>query len=87
MLPFRTGFDRLVEDLIQEAISKGEFSNLPGSGKPLSSNQNINPYVDFVTYKLNQVNEDNAHKYQKYFTRLIILFIKIYILLVVFFSN
>ncbi len=27
--------DRLVEDLIQEAMSKGEFKNLSGSGKPL----------------------------------------------------
>ena len=32
--------DRLVEDLIQEAMSKGEFSNLPGSGKPLK----VEPY-------------------------------------------
>ena len=32
--------DRLVEDLIQEAMSKGEFKNLPGSGKPLKLEQN-----------------------------------------------
>lgn len=51
------GFDRLVEDLIQEAMSKGEFSNLSGSGKPLPQHQNANPYVDFVTHKLNQVYE------------------------------
>lgn len=54
------GFDRLVEDLIQESMSKGEFSNLPGSGKPLSLHQNQNPYVDFVTHKLNEVLIDNG---------------------------
>lgn len=31
--------DRLVEDLIQEAMSKGEFKNLTGSGKPLKLEQ------------------------------------------------
>lgn len=31
--------DRLVEDLIQEAMSKGEFKNLSGSGKPLKLEQ------------------------------------------------
>lgn len=52
----RYGMDRLVEDLIQESMSRGEFSDLPGTGKPLK--QNIcgqNPYVDFVTHKMNQV--------------------------------
>lgn len=49
------GFDRLVEDLIQESMAKGEFENLHGKGKPLK-NQNINPYVDFTTHKLNEVN-------------------------------
>lgn len=48
------GFDRLVEDLIQESMSKGEFENLSGKGKPLK-NQNNNPYVDFTTHKLNEV--------------------------------
>lgn len=48
------GFDRLVEDLIQESMSKGEFSNLSGKGKPLKD-QNPNPYVDFTTHKLNEV--------------------------------
>ncbi len=27
--------ERIVEDLISEAMAKGEFENLPGSGKPL----------------------------------------------------
>ena len=52
----RFGMDRLVEDLIQEAMNKGEFKDLPGTGKPLKENTNTrNPYVDFVTYKLNEV--------------------------------
>lgn len=54
------GLDRLVEDLIQESMSRGEFSNLSGSGKPLPSHQNRNPYVDFVTHKLNEVLIDNG---------------------------
>jgi hypothetical protein len=28
-------FDRIVEALIQEAIERGEFDNLPGKGKPI----------------------------------------------------
>ncbi|XP_075977480.1 dnaJ homolog subfamily C member 28 [Anticarsia gemmatalis] len=53
------GFDRLVEDLIQESMSKGEFENLSGKGKPLKS-QNSNPYVDFTTHKLNEVLINNG---------------------------
>ncbi|XP_068633458.1 LOW QUALITY PROTEIN: dnaJ homolog subfamily C member 28 [Battus philenor] len=53
------GFDRLVEDLIQESISKGEFDNLSGKGKPLKD-QNMNPYVDFTTHKLNEVLINNG---------------------------
>ncbi|KAM3962681.1 LOW QUALITY PROTEIN: dnaJ homolog subfamily C member 28 [Aphomia sociella] len=53
------GFDRLVEDLIQESISKGEFENLSGKGKPLKD-QNRNPYVDFTTHKLNEVLINNG---------------------------
>ncbi|XP_020298854.1 dnaJ homolog subfamily C member 28 isoform X2 [Pseudomyrmex gracilis] len=54
------GMDRLVEDLIQEAMSKGEFSNLPGMGKPLNTTDIRNPYVDFVTHKLNQILINNG---------------------------
>ncbi|KAG5882914.1 hypothetical protein JTB14_023376 [Gonioctena quinquepunctata] len=54
------GFDRLVEDLIQESISKGDFNNLKNSGKPLPSYQNRNPYVDFVTHKINEVLIENG---------------------------
>ncbi|CAH2048231.1 unnamed protein product, partial [Iphiclides podalirius] len=53
------GFDRLVEDLIQESISKGEFENLSGKGKPLKD-QSSNPYVDFTTHKLNEVLINNG---------------------------
>ncbi|XP_059061477.1 dnaJ homolog subfamily C member 28 [Achroia grisella] len=53
------GFDRLVEDLIQESMSKGEFENLSGKGKPLKD-QNTNPYVDFTTHKLNEMLINNG---------------------------
>ncbi|XP_076183323.1 dnaJ homolog subfamily C member 28 [Ptiloglossa arizonensis] len=57
----RFGMDRLVEDLIQEAMNKGEFNDLPGMGKPLKENMiTRNPYVDFVTYKLNEVLIENG---------------------------
>lgn len=29
------GFDKLIEQKIQEAIAEGEFDNLPGKGKPV----------------------------------------------------
>jgi hypothetical protein len=29
------GFDRIIENKIQEAIKNGEFDDLPGKGKPL----------------------------------------------------
>ncbi|XP_078372872.1 dnaJ homolog subfamily C member 28-like [Oculina patagonica] len=45
--------DRLVEDLIQEAMSKGEFKNLSGSGKPLKLDHE--QYVDSTTRRLNKV--------------------------------
>ncbi|KOC60560.1 DnaJ like protein subfamily C member 28 [Habropoda laboriosa] len=57
----RFGMDRLVEDLIQEAMNKGEFKDLPGMGKPLKENTNTrNPYVDFVTYKMNEILIENG---------------------------
>ena len=55
------GMDRLVEDLIQEAMLRGEFNDLRGSGKPLKNDPSIqNPYIDFVTYKLNEVQKSFA---------------------------
>lgn len=46
--------DRLVEDMIQESMSKGHFDNLPGAGKPLDFS-NENPFMDRTTQKLNQI--------------------------------
>ncbi|ALC40421.1 CG43322 [Drosophila busckii] len=54
------GVDRVVEDLIQEAMSKGDFNNLKGTGKPLSLAQTQNPYLDFTTHKLNKIMLDNG---------------------------
>lgn len=54
------GFDRIVEDLIQEAMQKGDFNNLSGQGKPLKDQQSQNPYVDFVTHKINKILLDNG---------------------------
>lgn len=54
------GFDRVVEDLIQDAMSKGDFNNLPGAGKPLKDLQSQNPYVDFTTHKMNKILIDNG---------------------------
>ncbi|KAG5673349.1 hypothetical protein PVAND_003407 [Polypedilum vanderplanki] len=54
------GFDRVVEDLIQEAMQKGDFNNLSGQGKPLKDQQSQNPYVDFVTHKINKILLDNG---------------------------
>lgn len=54
------GFDRLVEDYIQEAMSKGDFNNLSGAGKPLTVAQQQNPYLDFTTHKLNKILIDNG---------------------------
>ncbi|XP_034100834.1 dnaJ homolog subfamily C member 28-like [Drosophila albomicans] len=54
------GIERVVEDLIQEAMSKGDFNNLNGAGKPLSTAQMQNPYLDFTTHKLNKIMLDNG---------------------------
>lgn len=54
------GFDRVVEDLIQEAMGKGDFQNLSGAGKPLTGHQEHNPFVDFTTHKINKILIDNG---------------------------
>ena len=56
----RYGMERLVEDLIQESMAKGHFDNLKGQGKPLSSTSSYNPYVDFVTHKMNEILIENG---------------------------
>ncbi|UJR29082.1 hypothetical protein I4U23_010296 [Adineta vaga] len=51
--------DRLVEDLIQESMSRGDFNNIQSSGKPLHER---NPhYMDFTTYKINEILIDNGY--------------------------
>merc|ERR1712241_540151 len=56
----KNAMDRLVEDLIQESMSKGDFDNLSGSGKPLPQRVIYNPYEDFTTYKVNQILVDGG---------------------------
>lgn len=56
----KLGFDRVVEDLIQEAMSNGDFNNLSGAGKPLKDLHSQNPYVDFTTHKINKMLFDNG---------------------------
>lgn len=41
-------------------MSKGLFDNLKGAGKPLSTTRDKNPYVDFVTHKMNEILIDNG---------------------------
>lgn len=47
--------ERLVEDLITESMSKGEFDNLSGSGKPLRHRLDFNPHMDFTAHKMNEI--------------------------------
>lgn len=54
------GFDRLVEDYIQEAMLRGDFNNLRGTGEPLKQSQTQNPYLDFTTHKLNKILLENG---------------------------
>jgi hypothetical protein len=39
-------FDRIVEALIQEAMARGEFENLPGAGKPIDLSDYFNTPED-----------------------------------------
>ena len=53
---FSKGMDRLVNDLILESMSRGEFNDLPGTGKPLSQlKEPPNPVLDRTTERLNQI--------------------------------
>ena len=58
-MKIKQGMERLVEDLIQESIAKGEFENLAGYGKPLKYKQEY-PYLDSTTYKLNEILINNG---------------------------
>lgn len=48
-----TGFEKIVEQRIQDALKKGEFDNLTGSGKPLVFEDNSNVSEELrLTYKI-----------------------------------
>ncbi|XP_066561906.1 dnaJ homolog subfamily C member 28 [Amia ocellicauda] len=53
--------ERLVEDLIQESMSRGDFRNLSGAGRPLQKFSH-NPYVDPMTHNLNRILIDNGYQ-------------------------
>ncbi|XP_013855673.1 dnaJ homolog subfamily C member 28 [Austrofundulus limnaeus] len=53
--------ERLVEDLIQESMARGDFQNLSGTGKPLNKFQH-NPYADPMTHNLNRILVDNGYQ-------------------------
>ncbi|CEI99319.1 hypothetical protein RMCBS344292_13409 [Rhizopus microsporus] len=51
----------LCEEKIREAKAKGEFDNLPGSGKPLQEDYfKNNPYLDQTEYLLNRIVQRNG---------------------------
>ncbi|KAJ8314269.1 hypothetical protein KUTeg_008830 [Tegillarca granosa] len=52
--------DRLVEDLIQESMHKGDFDNLPGKGRPLDYTER-NPLVDTMTHNINKILINNGY--------------------------
>ncbi|XP_066497276.1 dnaJ homolog subfamily C member 28 [Hoplias malabaricus] len=53
--------ERLVEDLIQESMARGDFQNLSGTGKPLNKFDH-NPYADPMTHNLNRILIDNGYQ-------------------------
>ncbi|CAF91784.1 unnamed protein product, partial [Tetraodon nigroviridis] len=53
--------ERLVEDLIQESMARGDFRNLSGAGKPLTKFED-NPYADPMTHNLNRILTDNGYQ-------------------------
>ncbi|KAJ8039875.1 DnaJ-like subfamily C member 28 [Holothuria leucospilota] len=52
--------ERLVEDLIQESMAKGDFDNLPRKGQPLPSKTQYCPFIDISQHNLNQVLVNNG---------------------------
>ncbi|KAG9486199.1 dnaJ homolog subfamily C member 28 [Eleutherodactylus coqui] len=53
--------ERLVEDLIQESMAKGDFDNLSGKGKPLEKFSSC-PHIDPMTHNLNRILIDNGYQ-------------------------
>ena len=52
--------ERLVEDMIQESMAKGDFENLSGKGKPLPSKTEYCPFIDINQHNLNQILVNNG---------------------------
>ena len=55
----RNAIERVVEDMIQASMERGEFENLPGAGKPLKATD-FNPYVDNMTLQMNKILINNG---------------------------
>lgn len=53
--------ERLVEDLIQESMARGDFDNLSGKGKPLKKFSGCS-YIDPMTHNLNRILIDNGYQ-------------------------
>ncbi|XP_034030067.1 dnaJ homolog subfamily C member 28 [Thalassophryne amazonica] len=53
--------ERLVEDLIQDSMARGDFKNLSGAGKPLNKFAH-NPYADPMIHNLNRILIDNGYQ-------------------------
>ncbi|KAG8429101.1 hypothetical protein GDO86_018293 [Hymenochirus boettgeri] len=53
--------ERLVEDLIQESMAKGDFDHLSGKGKPLEKFSYC-PHIDPMTHNLNRILIDNGYQ-------------------------
>ena len=48
----------MIEDIIREAMERGDFDNLPGKGKPLDLRQD--PLLDPITAIVNRIVRDNG---------------------------
>lgn len=48
----------MVEDIIREAMERGDFDNLPGKGKPLDLRED--PLLDPITAIVNRIVRDNG---------------------------
>jgi len=57
----RLGMERVVEDMIQESMQKGDFDVIKGKGKPLKPGAE-NPYTDFMTTKINEILINNGYQ-------------------------
>lgn len=60
-LKITQAIERLVEDLIQESMAKGDFDNLSGKGKPLKKFSGCS-YIDPMTHNLNRILIDNGYQ-------------------------